>query len=139
MSTSKESADTLIERIETYFDCADRCDVAGTLATMAPDCVLEYLTENERYEGRDAGIRGYFEARAKKVRQSWHGDFTHAADPVRGIVATRFAVRRTDAGLAERLGDNINLFQFEGRLIKRISVWKSPGIRATGAPSTGSR
>lgn len=118
----------LIERVEAYFAYADRCDVAGTLSTMAPDCVLEYLTEGLRYTGRDAGIKTYFEQRAKKVVKSWHGDFSHTADAQAGRVATRFAVRRTDQGLAERTGDNINLFQFEGGLIKRISVWKSAGI-----------
>lgn len=118
----------LIERVEAYFAYADACDVAGTLSTMARDCVLEYLTEGVRYTGRDEDIKKYFEQRAKKVVKSWHGNFSHAADAQTGRVATRFDVRRTDQGLAERTGDNINLFQFEGRLIKRISVWKSAGI-----------
>lgn len=121
-------AQELIEQVERYFACADQRDVAGTLETMAPDCVLEYLTEGLRYVGRDGAIKAYFEERAAKVVKSWHGDFMHAADPQRGLVATRFAVRRTDRGMAERTGDHINLFQFDGCRIKRISVWKSPGI-----------
>ena len=126
-----ETADTLIKIIETYFGCADRCDVPGTLATMAPDVTMEYLTDNRRYAGRDTGLKTYLESRAALVQKSWHGDFVHAADPARGLVATRFKVRRTDKGLAERFGDNINLFQFEGRLIKRISVWRSPGLQSS--------
>jgi hypothetical protein len=98
---------------------------------MAPDCVLEYLTEGLRYVGRDDEIKAYFEQRARIVVKSWHGYFTHAADPERGLVATRFAVRRTDRGMTERTGDHINLFQFDGRRIKRISVWKSPGIHSS--------
>jgi hypothetical protein len=124
------TAGELIERIEAYFAAADRCDVAGTLKCLAADCVLEYVTEGERYEGRDTGVRRYFEGRAGKVRTSWHGNFTHTADAERGRVATRFAVRRTDQGVAERTGDNINLFEFEGPLIRRITVWRSPRLGA---------
>jgi hypothetical protein len=124
-----ESADTLIKCVETYFGAADRCDPAGAMATMTPDCVMEYLTDNRRYVGRDTGIKKYLEERAGIVKKSWHGDFVHAADPARNMIATRFKVRRTDAGQPERHGDNLNLFQFEGRLIKRIWVWRSPGMQ----------
>lgn len=127
---SLPSATQLIAQVEAYFDAADRCDVPGTLATMAPDCVLEYLTEGLCFEGRDTAVKIYFLERANKVVRSWHGDFTHTADAASGRVATRFAVRRTDRGLAERTADNINLFQFEELQIKRISVWKSPGLQA---------
>lgn len=129
-SEDKPSARELIDRVEAYFANADRCDVAGTLSDMAPDCVLEYLTEGLCYAGRDGAIKGYFEERACQVVKSWHGNFMHAADANSGRVATRFEVRRTDRGLAERSGDHINLFEFEGRRIKRISVWKSPGIQS---------
>lgn len=122
------TATELIAQVEAYFAAADNCDVRGTLATMAPDCVLEYLTEGLRFEGRDTGVKAYFVERAAKVVRSWHGDFTHTADAQNGRVATRFVVRRTDRGDAERSADNIDLFQFEGRLIKRISVWKSPSL-----------
>lgn len=121
------SARELIDRVEAYFASADKCDVSATLETMAPDCVVEYLTEGVRYEGRDEGVKAYFEQRAKNVAKSWHGNLSHVADPVSGRVATRFDVRRTDKDGVERTGDNIDLFQFEGRQIKRISVWKSAG------------
>jgi ketosteroid isomerase-like protein len=121
----RPDAGELIACVEAYFASADRCDVAATLAAMAPDCVMEYLTEGLRYEGRDAGIKAYFEARARNVVKSWHGNFRHVADAAAGRVATRFAVRRTDKGGVERTGDNIDLFEFEGRRIKRITVWKS--------------
>ncbi|MSQ70952.1 MAG: hypothetical protein EXR27_06625 [Betaproteobacteria bacterium] len=117
----------LVDRVEAYFAAADRCDVGATLACMTADCVLEYLTEGLRYEGRDSCVRDYFAARAGKVLRSWHGNFTHTPDSASGRIATRFNVRRTDQGVAERTADNINLFQFEGRLIKRISVWKGAG------------
>lgn len=126
----KPSAGELVERVEAYFASADKGDVAGTLSSMAPDCVLEYLTEGIQYSGRDEGIKTYFEQRAMNVVTSWHGNFVHTVDSQTGRVATRFDVRRTDQGLPERTGDHINLFQFEGRQIKRISVWKSPGIQS---------
>jgi len=124
------SAGELITYVEAYFASADSCDVAGTLQTMAPDCVMEYLTEGLRYEGRDEGVKTYFEQRAKQVVKSWHGDFLHVADAASGRVATRFAVRRTDKGGAERTADNIDLFEFEGRKIRRSTVWKSTGKAA---------
>jgi hypothetical protein len=124
-------AQAMIDCVEAYFASADRCDIAATLAAMTPDCVMEYLTEGLRYEGRDEGIRQYFEARANKVLECWHGNFWHVADPARSRVATRFEVRRSDRGAIERTGDNVDLFQFEGRRIKRITVWKSAGTAGT--------
>ena len=96
----------------------------GVKVTMAPDCVIEYVSDGTRFEGRDAGVKAYFEQRNRNVLKSWHGNFTHTADAANARVATRFAVRRTDRGAAERSGDNINLFQFDGRLITRIAVWR---------------
>jgi hypothetical protein len=124
MEKTKPSAVELTAQVEAYFACIDRSDLAGTLATMAPHCVIEYVTDGSRFEGRDAGVKAYFEQRNGNVLKSWHGNFTHAADPASGRVATRFSVRRTDRGAAERTGDNINFFQFEARLITRIAVWR---------------
>ena len=118
---------TLTQIIETYFACVDRKDLAGILATMTPDCVVEYVSEGSRFEGRDAGVRAYFEQRNAAVEQSWHGNFRHAADPALGRVATRFDVRRTDRGKPERVGDNINFFEFENGKIRRIAVWRGVG------------
>lgn len=123
MHTSQE----LIAKVEAYFACVDRSDLAGILATMTPDCVVEYVTDGSQFVGRDAGVKAYFEQRNSIVVKSWHGNFTHAADLERGRVATRFDVRRTDKGVAERTGDNINLFEFAGLSIKRIAVWRGTG------------
>ena len=101
-SEDKPSARELIDRVEAYFANADRCDVAATLSDMAPDCLLEYLTEGLCYAGRDGAIKTYFEERARQVVKSWHGNFMHAADANSGRVATRFEVRRT---VNERMKD----------------------------------
>jgi ketosteroid isomerase-like protein len=130
MQNSKPAAEMLIARVEAYFASVDRSDLAGILATMAPDCVVEYVTDGSLFVGRDTGVKAYFEQRNSIVVKSWHGNFIHAADPVSGLVATRFDVRRTDKGVAERTGDNINLFQFDGLAITRIAVWRGAGKSA---------
>ena len=124
MEKTKPGAAELSAQVEAYFASIDRSDLAATLATMAPDCVIEYVSDGTRFEGRDAGVKAYFEQRNRNVLKSWHGNFTHTADAANARVATRFSVRRTDRGAAERSGDNINLFQFDGRLITRIAVWR---------------
>ena len=116
-------ATVLVARVEEYFASVDRNDIAGTLATMTADCVLEYRTQGKAYTGRDTGIREYFTARNALVAQSWHGNTQHTVDVSRARVATRFDLRRTDRGGLEHTGDNLNLFEFEGDRIKRISVW----------------
>jgi SnoaL-like domain len=126
----KPTASALTARVETYFACVDRSDLAGILATMSPDCIVEYVTDGSQFIGRDTGVKAYFEQRNTIVVKSWHGNFTHAADAASGRVATRFDVRRTDRGVAERTGDNINLFEFDGLNIKRIAVWRGTGRAA---------
>ncbi|MEO7402828.1 MAG: nuclear transport factor 2 family protein [Burkholderiales bacterium] len=125
MTTSSSlGADQLIARVEAYFACVDRSDLAGVLAAMAPDCVVEYRSQGQVFEGREEGIRKYFTERNANCLKSWHGNFTHTVDAANNRIATRFDVRRTDRGAAERFGDNLNLFQFEGPLMKRIAVWR---------------
>lgn len=124
-SETPPSAQELIDCVEAYFASADKFDVSATLAVMTADCVLEYLTDDRRYEGRDEGIKAYFEQRAKTFENAWHGTFLHVADPARGRVTTRFDVRRKLKDGDKEIRDNINLFEFEGRLVKRISVWRS--------------
>jgi len=117
----------LTDQVEAYFANVDRSDLAAVLATMTPDCVIEYVTDGSRFEGRDEGVKAYFEKRNAGVLKSWHGNFWHVADPSNGRVTTRFDVRRTDRGAAERTGDNINIFEFEGSRIRRIAVWRGAG------------
>ena len=120
----------MTDRVEAYFASSDRSDLAATLDTMASDCVIEYVTDGSRFEGRDEGVKAYFEQRNALVLKSWHGNFRHAADAASGRVATRFDVRRTDRGVPERTGDNMNLFEFEGGRIRRIAVWRGKGFQS---------
>jgi hypothetical protein len=118
------TARELTDVVEAYFATVDRNDPPATLANMTPDCVVVYASEGQRHVGRDTGVKAYFEHRSSIVEKSWHGNFFHVADPANARVATRFDVVRTDKGVPERKGDNINVFEFEGRKIRRISVWR---------------
>ncbi len=121
---SGPTAEELVGCVETYFASTDNLDVAATLRTMTPDCRLDYLSADIHHQGRDTGIKEYFEERAQSLASAWHGNFSHTVDTGQNRVATRFNVRREekDGGMVVR--ENINLFQFEGRLISQISVWR---------------
>lgn len=127
MEKTKPGARELTDQVEAYFASIDRSDLAATLATMTADCVIEYVTDGSRFDGRDEGVKAYFEKRNSNVLRSWHGNFRHVADPSSGRVTTRFDVRRTDRGAAERAGDNVNIFEFKGSRIRRIAVWRGVG------------
>ena len=53
----------MTRRVEEYFAAIDRQDLAATLATMAPGCTIEYVTDGSRFVGRDSGVKAYFEKR----------------------------------------------------------------------------
>ena len=128
LSSPQESllnSSDLVECIEAYFASTDTFDVAATLRTMTHDCTLEYLSADIFHEGRDTGIKKYFEQRAQTLSSAWHGNFLHTVDVEHGRVATRFDVRRRETDGTIVVRDNLNLFQFEDRLINRISVWRS--------------
>ena len=120
----------LTDRVEAYFASVDRSDLAATLEIMTPECVIEYVSDGTRFEGRDEGVKAYFEKRNANVLKSWHGNFRHTVDAASGRVATRFDVRRTDRDVPERTGDNINLFEFDGERIRRIAVWRGKGSQS---------
>jgi hypothetical protein len=134
MTATAMTATEMIAVVEAYFAAVDRSNLDGLLAGMAPDCLMEYKTQGVQYIGRDTGIRKYFGERNAICLTSWHGNFNHTVDVAAGRIATRFDVRRTDKGQPERVGDNLNLFQFEGRWIKRISVWRGEGNPAAAKP-----
>ncbi|MGE0314423.1 MAG: nuclear transport factor 2 family protein [Lautropia sp.] len=122
-SSVQPSATALVDIIEAYFAAVDRDDIAAILSTMTADCVLEYRTLGKVCAGRDTGIRDYFTARGAQVESSWHGNTQHTVDTSAARVATRFDLRRVDRDGIEQTGDNLNLFEFEGARIRRISVW----------------
>lgn len=118
------SADELVGRAEHYFAAVDRGDVPATLEVLSPGCVIVVLTHGARHDGREA-IGEMFERRLEGVSTAWHGNFRHLSDPEKGWVTSRFDVRRTNADGTKVEMDNINFFEFDGLLIKRITIWMS--------------
>lgn len=122
--STRISGDEMTARAERYFAAVDEGDVPGTLEVLSPDCVIQVLTDGARHEGRGA-IGEMFERRLGGVSVAWHGNFRHLCDPKEGWVTSRFDVRRTNADGKKVTMDNINFFEFEGALIKRITIWMS--------------
>ena len=118
------SADKLVGRAEHYFAAVDRGDVPATLEVLSPDCVIEVLTDGVRHEGREA-IGEMFKRRLGGVSVAWHGNFRHLCQPDNGWLTSRFDVRRTNADGTKVGMDNINFFEFDGILIKHITIWMS--------------
>lgn len=121
---TKLGSSELIEIAEAYFARVDDGDVAGVMALLTPDCAVEVLTHPIVHEGAPA-IEAMFKRRLAGVKRAWHGNFVHLTDALQGRVTSRFDVLREGAGGEEGTMDNINLFQFDGPLISRISIWMS--------------
>ncbi len=120
MTSTSDSS--MVDTIEAYFHEVDRFDTDAILAHLADDCFMEIVTHGEAYSGL-AEIRAVYDARAERVRKSWHGDFQHTVDAEAGRVATRLTVRRTLSDGIEETIDNITVFEIANRGIRRISVW----------------
>lgn len=121
---AQASADEMVRQAECYFAAVDRGDIAATLEVLSLDCVIQVLTDGALHDGREA-IGEMFKRRLGGVSVAWHGNFKHLCDPEKGWVTTRFDVRRTNADGAKVEMDNINFFEFDGLLIKRITIWMS--------------
>jgi hypothetical protein len=98
---------------------------------MSPDVVLEVVTHRVRNAGK-AAVREVFRRRLDTFANGWHGNFRHVADAEKGWVTSRFdVVRNFRDGRREEM-NNINFFEFEGRLIKKISIWMSSSVNSLG-------
>ncbi len=118
------SGDAMIASAEHYFAAVDRGDIPATLEVLSPDCVIEVLTDGIRHDGADA-IAEMFKRRLGGVSVAWHGNFRHLCEPDQGWLTSRFDVRRTNADGTKVGMDNINFFQFDGPLIKHVTIWMS--------------
>jgi len=118
------TAKAMTQQIERYFAAVDAGDIDAIMATLAPRCVLEVVTAGVKHRGLKA-IRAMFEARFQVRASGWHGDFSHATDPAHGFAATRFRVRSVDRDGTVNERHNINAFEFDGRLIRRVQIWMS--------------
>lgn len=122
--STRISGEEMTACAERYFAAVDNGDVPGTLEVLSPDCVIQVLTHGAHHDGHEA-ISEMFQRRLGGVSVAWHGNFRHIADPEKGWLTSRFDVRRTNADGSKASMDNINFFEFEGPLIKRITIWMS--------------
>lgn len=116
------TAQEMIAAVDRYFDCVDAADVPGTLAVLTPDCSLEIMTAQVQHRGHDA-IRAMFERRLTVTEKGWHGERCHTTDPARGVSSCRFRAKSWDKNGTTRDRYNINFFEFDGPLIRRVQVW----------------
>lgn len=112
----------MIARAEAYFRAVDAFDTDAILSHLTEDVVFEVPTDGVVREGK-AAVRQTFDNRAGVVKQSWHGDFVFIADEEEGRLALRDAVKRTNADGTTQEMDNMTLLEFEGDLIRSITVW----------------
>lgn len=116
------TAQDLIDAVNRYFDAVDANDVPGTLKELTPDCTLEIVTAGAKHQGH-AAIQAMFERRLTTLVSGWHGERVHTTDPARGFSSCRFRAKSEETSGAKRDRYNINFFEFDGRLIRRIQVW----------------
>lgn len=116
------TAQEMIAAVDRYFDCVDAMDIPGTLSVLTPDCTLEIMTAKVTHTGKDA-IRTMFERRRTVTESGSHTDRCHATDPARGFSTCRFRAQSTEKDGTKRDRTNINFFEFDGSLIRRIQVW----------------
>jgi ketosteroid isomerase-like protein len=112
----------LIELVETYFRRVDAGEVDSVVALMSHDVVFEVVTHGVRHEGREA-VRAMFRRRLETYANGWHGNFRHLADAEQGWVTSRFDVVCNHRDGQRDTMNNINFFEFDGPLMRRISVW----------------
>lgn len=112
----------MIARTESYFRAVDAFDTDAILSHLTDDVVFDVPTDGVRRAGK-AAVRQTFDNRAGLVKESWHGDFVFVADELEGRLAVRDAVKRTNADGSLQEMDNMTLLEFEGNLIRRITVW----------------
>lgn len=121
----------LIKTVETYFARVDAGEMDGVVELMTPDVTLEVVTHGASNSGK-AAVREVFRKRLDHFNNGWHGHFRHLADADKGWVTTRFdVVRNFKDGRREEM-NNINFFEFDGPLIRRISVWMASPVSSLG-------
>lgn len=112
----------MIARTEAYFRDVDAFDTDAIVSHLTENVIFDVPTDEVWREGK-AAVRQTFDNRAGAVRESWHGNFVFVADEAEGRLAVRDAVKRTNADGTPQEMDNMTLLEFEGDLIRRITVW----------------
>jgi len=121
----------MIKTAETYFGRVDRGEIDTVVELMTPDVVLEVVTHGARNAGKDA-VREVFRKRLDVFDNGLHFNFKHVADPAKGWLVSRFDVIRNYKDGRREETNNINFFEFEGALIRRVSVWMASPVSSLG-------
>ena len=115
--------DGMVALVERYFASVDAQDLDGTLAALAPDCVLSVPTAGVQHHGRDGEIRTMFAGLFDRFESLWHGEFRHIADVEEGTIASGFIVRNVARDGAQDEKHNCNFFTVQDGKLSAISVY----------------
>jgi len=117
----RDSASDLEQTIARYNDAWNAHDVEAILAFHAPGMVFENHTAGDRVEGADVGphISRIFE---RMPDLAFTGRRLYARD---GLVVSEWTASGTDGEGRRIEWDGIDVFPFEGGLIRRKDVYSS--------------
>ncbi|MFP6690287.1 MAG: nuclear transport factor 2 family protein [Alphaproteobacteria bacterium] len=118
----------MINMVEhSYFSNVDHKNLNVVLDCFADDAVFTVQSAFTSYEGRDTGIKKFYETITAGFQEIWHGDFEHTVDVDSQRMSTQFNVRRKDLNGDESSMSNCNVFRFENGKFKQVFVYASGG------------
>jgi len=112
---------------QSYFGNVDNKMVEAVLDCFTADAVFTVQSAFTSYEGRDSGIKKFYQSITAGFEKIWHGDFEHIVDVESQRISTQFNVRRTDLNGAEASMSNCNVFRFEDGKFNQVFVYASGG------------
>lgn len=125
VALTREQMINMVE--QNYFGNVDHKKVGAVLDCFAPDAVFTVQSAFTTYEGRDTGIKNFYESITAGFQNIWHGDFEHIVDVDSQRISTQFNVRRTDLSGDEASMSNCNVFRFENGKFNQVFVYASGG------------
>ena len=118
----------MINMVEhSYFSNVDHKNLNVVLDCFTGDAVFTVQSAFTSYEGRDTGIKKFYETITAGFQEIWHGDFEHTVDVDSQRMSTQFNVRRKDLNGDESSMSNCNVFRFENGKFKQVFVYASGG------------
>ena len=118
----------MINMVEhSYFSNVDHKNLNVVLDCFADAAVFTVQSAFTSYEGRDTGIKKFYETITAGFQEIWHGDFEHTVDVDSQRMSTQFNVRRKDLNGDESSMSNCNVFRFENGKFKQVFVYASGG------------
>jgi len=125
VALTREQMINMVEH--SYFSNVDHKNLSVVLDCFASDAVFTIQSAFISYEGRDSGIKKFYETITDGFQTIWHGDFEHTVDVDSQRISTQFNVRRTDLNGEETRMSNCNSFRFENGKFKQVFVYASGG------------